>query len=375
MGGAERHLLTLCRELKGRNVDVVVACLREQVVGSRSLRPDFESLPVRIVDLHATHRLAWRFLLNAPAIIRSEQPDIIHTHLPRADFGGALWQRFAGGVPWICSVHDIHSDSWSAQWALPLLCRLWRQADAVIAISRAVKTWLEMDCGLPSACVTVIHYGIEPTRSDYVRQTDAIPRMPKRMVIGSVGRLEPRKGHERLIQAMPQILERIPDVCLQIAGHDHRGHRARLQRLIDELRLRDHVTLVGFQNDVAGFLAGIDLFALASRAEGFGQVLLEAMAAGKPVVASRILPLSEIVVDGTTGALADADDPADFARAICRLLSRPEEAMHMGEAGRRRARQFFSSAAMAEKTLELYDRVLSERDGRDAATRKARNEP
>jgi glycosyltransferase involved in cell wall biosynthesis len=158
---------------------------------------------------------------------------------------------------------------------------------------------------------------------------------------------------------MPRILEHFPNVCLRIAGHDHRGHRTHLERLIDRLGLGAHVTLVGFQGDVAAFLAGIDVFALASRAEGFGQVLLEAMAAGRPIVASRIAPFDEIVVDGSTGLLADPDNPDDFAAAIIRLLSRQDEAARMGDAGRRRARDVFPVSAMVDRTLKVYQRVLA----------------
>jgi glycosyltransferase involved in cell wall biosynthesis len=97
---------------------------------------------------------------------------------------------------------------------------------------------------------------------------------------------------------MPAVLHKVPNASLLIAGHAPWGYGPTLQALITELGLGERVQLVGFQDDVPAFLSGVDVFAFASRAEGFGQVLLEAMAAGRPVVASKLAPHTEIVVDG-----------------------------------------------------------------------------
>ena len=117
--------------------------------------------------------------------------------------------------------------------------------------------------------------------------------------------------------------------------------------------------LIGFESDVPAFLHTLDVFALASRSEGFGQVLIEAMAAGKPVVASRIAPLTEIVVDGDTGLLVEPENPKAFAEAIVWLLTHPNVAQQMGRRGQKRVRDHFSAEQMAAETLALYQQVLS----------------
>jgi glycosyltransferase involved in cell wall biosynthesis len=297
-----------------------------------------------------------------PWLLRAEQPDILHTHLPRADFAGALGHCFYPRIPWICSVHDIYSRSWSGSWTLPLFDRIWRRANAVIAISYAVKEWLVQERRVPADKVTVIHYGIEPdrfARPQFLLDEHALPR--RQAVVGTIGRLEPLKGHEYLIRAMPDVLSQVPQATLRIAGHDPWGYGQVLRAVIAALGVDGQVQLVGFESDVPAFLHGIEVFTLASRSEGFGQVVIEAMAAGKPVVAGRIAPFTEIVVDGGTGLLVEPENPKAFAEAIVWLLTHAEVAQRMGRLGQERVRHHFSAEQMAARTLAHYEHVLSAR--------------
>jgi glycosyltransferase involved in cell wall biosynthesis len=361
-GGAELHLLTLCRHLKTRGVEIVVACLKEQIKGSRSLRADFEAEGFKIVDLEANGRYEFRFLNRLIQLVRSERPDLVHTHLPRADFAFALGRLFCPRAAWISSVHDIHSESWSARWALPLFDHVWRRADAVIAISHAVKDWLVTEHAVPSDKVSVIHYGIDAER--FVQPPVSFREscgVNGELVVGSIGRLEPRKGHACLIQGMPEVCKQSPDSMLLIAGADTWDYGKELQSLIDELAVRNKVRLVGFQKDVVSFLHALDVFAFASRAEGFGQVVVEAMAAGKPVVSSKVPPLTEIVADEETGLLVEPDNSRAFAEAIAWLFRHPEEARQMGKRGRERVDKYFSAQRMANQTVTLYQTVLAQK--------------
>jgi glycosyltransferase involved in cell wall biosynthesis len=360
-GGAELHLLTLCRYLKRYGVDVVVACLREQVKDSRSLRPDFEREGIRVVRLRADGQYDLRFMVAMARLLKGEQPAILHTHLPRADLAGAFGHFLDPSVAWVCSVHGIYNKSWSGRWTLPLFNWIWRRADVVVAISYAVKDWLVRERRVLPDKVTVIHYGIEPER--FVQSKGNVREVwspDERAVVGSIGRLEPGKGHDCLIQAMPTVLEQVSNASLLIAGHDPWGYGQTLQTLIAGLGLNGRVRLVGFQDDVASFLGALDVFALASHSEGFGQVVIEAMAAGKPVVASKLPPLTEIVVDGETGLLVEPYEPAAFARTITWLLSHPENAKQMGKQGQARVRDHFSIEREAVQTLSLYKALIGE---------------
>jgi glycosyltransferase involved in cell wall biosynthesis len=360
-GGAELHLLTLCRSLKKQNVEIVLACLREQVKGSRSLRRDFEKEDIKIIPLDADSRYDYRFIGKFVRVLSQECPDILHTHLPRADLAGAFARLRDPTVSWVCSVHSIYSEDWSGRWTLPLIKWFWRRADAVLCISHAVKDWLTQE-GMPSEKAKVIHYGIEIEQfaQTSVRFADA-SNLNGYRVIGSLGRLEPRKNHECLIAAMPQVCEAVPNALLLIAGHDPWEYGATLRRKIKELGLGKRVRLIGFQNDVASFLNAIDVFAFATNSEGFGQVLVEAMAASKPIVASHIAPLSEIVIHEETGLLVEPDNPNAFANALSRLLSRPEERQRMGWSGQERVQSHFRADTMAAETLALYEELCAKK--------------
>jgi glycosyltransferase involved in cell wall biosynthesis len=337
---------------------VVVACLRERVEGSRSLRCDFENEGIRVVTLEADGRYDLRSISRLAALVSKEQPSILHTHLPRADLAGVFRRAFNPSLPWLCSVHDIHDKSWSGRWTLPLFNFIWRRADRVIAISHAVKDWLVAERSVPSEKVSVIHYGIDSApfsrpQADLRREWD----LEDKRIIGTIGRLEPRKGHDCLIRSMSEIKKAIPDAVLLIAGHDPFAYRDELERLIDSLALNEEVRLVGFQSDIASFLGALDVFAFATHSEGFGQVVIEAMAAGKPTVVTKVPPLTEIVIDGETGILVEPGNPVAFAQAISQLLLDSDKSQAMGERGKQRVYRYFSSDRMCEETFSLYEEI------------------
>lgn len=360
-GGAEFHLVTLCRCLKKKGVEVVVACLSEYGKDARSLRCDFENDGIRVVRVGDGHGFELNSFSRIARLVEKEQPNIIHTHLPRADLVGAFARFLSPSVVWVCSVHGIYSDGWSGRWSLPLFGFLWQRADAMLCISHAVRDWL-IKRGMPADKARVIYYGIEPDKFSQ-------PRVDFRkewalngsVIIGSIGRLEPKKGHDCLIEAVPAVCQRLPNSLLLIAGADSWGYGVTLQRRIDELGIGERVRLIGFQNDVASFLGALNVFAFASNSEGFGQVLVEAMAMAKPVVACRIPPLNEIVVDGETGLLVEPARPEAFADAISWLLAHPHEAREMGRRGQERVRSYFSAERMTHETLGLYNEVFGTR--------------
>jgi glycosyltransferase involved in cell wall biosynthesis len=362
-GGAELHLLTLCRILKRKGVDVSVACLREQVKGSRSLRQDFENENIRIFNLQADWRYNVKFLGRLLSLVKQVNPQVLHSHLPRADIASTIALCLPCAPAFLCSVHGIYADRWFGYWAAPLMRTAYRKADAVIAISGAVRDWLRLGLGVNDEKISVIRYGIEPERfiGTDDEQGNETEKHPCRLIIGSIGRLEPGKGFECLIRAMQMVRAQMPGASLLIAGHDPLGYGKNLASLIAELSLNEHVRLVGFHNDVPSFLRGLDVFVFASRSEGFGQVVIEAMAAGRSVVASKIPPLTEIVIDGDTGLLAECDSSESFASSLIRLLKDPVERQRMGARGRERVREYFTAERMTQETLLLYENLLGQK--------------
>jgi glycosyltransferase involved in cell wall biosynthesis len=238
--------------------------------------------------------------------------------------------------------------------------RAYQNADAIIAISSAVKGWLDQELGISTNKIKVIHYGIEADQFAPGLKLDQLgeDQQKDRFVIGTIGRLEPGKGFDCLIDAMRIVCKRVPNASLLIAGHDPWGYSKHLRANITALNLEERVQLVGFKDNVPSFLRTLQVFAFASRSEGFGQVVIEAMAAGVPVVVSRIPPLTEIVKDGETGLLVELDRPERFARAIAWLLMHRKEAEELGRRGQMRVWNQFSAEKMARETFSLYDQRI-----------------
>jgi glycosyltransferase involved in cell wall biosynthesis len=358
VGGAELHLLTLCRYLKRLGVDTVVAYLKEGR-GSRPLRPDFEAAGIPVFYLGGEGVDFVRPWLRLHRLLKQEKTDILHTHLPRADLLGFLTCLSGFSGSWVCSVHGIYANHWRGRKTLPLFKFIWHQADRIIAISVAVKKWLVKDCGLAPEKVQVVYYGIEPERwSLPSHDLRSKWELNGQLLVGTIGRLEPVKGHDILIRAMPSVVQQFPQTTLLIAGHDPWDYGRVLESLVTQLGMEKHVRFLGFQEDIPSFLHAIDVFAFASRSEGFGQVVIEAMAAGKPVVVSRIAPLTEIVIDGETGFYAEPENPESFAEKILWFLSYREEAQNMGKRGREVVRKQFSAETMASAVLAIYQEVF-----------------
>ena len=207
----------------------------------------------------------------------------------------------------------------------------------------------------------LVYNGIDPAEFDVLEaRRDALRRglrerigaPPDAPVVTLVGELSERKGQHRLVAAAPRILEAHPQVRFVLVGEGDR--RSAIEAEVRERGLDGVVILTGFRDDVAEILVASDVLTLPSRVEGFGYVLVEAMAAALPVVAARASSIPEIVVDGETGLLHDLDEIDGLARAVNAILADPERARAMGRAGRRRVRERFT----LERMLDDVERVL-----------------
>jgi glycosyltransferase involved in cell wall biosynthesis len=209
-----------------------------------------------------------------------------------------------------------------------------------------------------------VYHGIEPPltlererEGKQIRQELGLG--PEDFIVGNVGRLALQKGQRHLVAAMPFLLERVPRAHAVIAGGG--DLEAYLRDLALEVGVAERVHVLGPRKDVPALMHAMDVFAMPSIWEGFGLVLLEAMAAGRPVVASRVATIPEVVVDGQTGLLVPAGDPLALAEAIARLAADPALARQLGEAGRDRLRRHFSIDKMVGDTELLYREVLGGR--------------
>ena len=174
-------------------------------------------------------------------------------------------------------------------------------------------------------------------------------------VVGNVAALVPHKGQRHFVEAAALVVRQVPDARFVIAGEGEL--RPALERLIKEHRLEKHVLLAGFRPDVLSLHKAFDIFVMSSVTEGLGTSLLDAMAAGKPIVATTTGGIPEVVVDGETGFLVPPRDDRAMAEAIVTLLKDPALRAQMGAAGLARAQSKFSAERMLQETLRVYKRV------------------
>jgi glycosyltransferase involved in cell wall biosynthesis len=185
-------------------------------------------------------------------------------------------------------------------------------------------------------------------------------------VIGTITRLEPQKANEIFVRAVAHVVRERSDLVVIIAGDG--PQRADLEKLAESLGIGRHIRFLGWRTDAVDLMAALDIFCMTSRWEGCPMVLLEAMAARRPVVTTDYGGVREIVIDEETGLVVALDDPVQFARAVLRLLAGTAERNRMGEAGRRRVEAHFDSASMLAAYARLYRRLASDR-----RTRKGRS--
>jgi glycosyltransferase involved in cell wall biosynthesis len=231
---------------------------------------------------------------------------------------------------------------------------------AVVAVSEHIARFVRSVGLWPGTPLVTIHNGLDVQATDRAADADEIAALRAELVpdggqlIGAAGRLEPEKGFDRLIEAMPRVLAELPNARLVILGEGSR--RVDLQGKIDQLGVAGRVRLMGARTDLIAMMHAFDLFVLSSRAEPFGLVLLEAMAARRAVLATCVGGVPEVVVPGETGDLVAPEDSLALAEGILALLADTERAHWYGENGRRRVEENFPIERMLTATEQLYRR-------------------
>jgi glycosyltransferase involved in cell wall biosynthesis len=303
--------------------------------------------PTTEMDLGAAWRLS--------RLIKRLKPEILHAHDPHAVAMSALALSMSTGLakpPLVAARRvDFHLKRNSlSRWK-------YRQVDCFICVSEAIRSMLIAD-GVPAARAVVVNEGIDLERVDAAPPAKLHEELwlPHHApIVGNVAALVPHKGQRHLIDAAALVLRQIPDARFVIAGEGEL--RGALERQIRERRLEKHVYLLGFRPDVLSLHKIFDVFVMSSVTEGLGTSLLDAMACGKPVVATMAGGIPEVVEDGLTGLLVPTRDPEAMAAAIVRLLNDAALRRQMGEAAFLSARERFSVERMVLDTLRVYQRV------------------
>ncbi len=382
LSGGELALLNLLRHLDRTRITPVVAL---GAPGGLSEALQAAGIETYILPLHqavlSTRKdsLGWRSLLRFGQVwqsirytrllrrfAREQRIDLIHSNSLKSDILAGVTGRLAG-VPVVWHVRDRIADDYLPAVAASGFRQLSRWLPHfVIANSRSTLATLGLPASKPSR---VIYSGV--VASSFSPLPDVESQSDRPIRIAMLGRLSAWKGQHVFLRAAAEVRKAFPQAQFQIIGSAMFGEEAyaeSLRKLVDELGLAGCVSFLGFRKDVPALLCELSVLVHASTTgEPFGQVIVEAMAAGLPVVATNGGGVPEIVVDGQTGLLVPMNDAAAMARAIVTILSDPPLAQRMGRLARERAADNFSIQQTAQAVHDVYDQVL-----RAAHTRSTR---
>ncbi|OGX15724.1 MAG: hypothetical protein A2166_03070 [Omnitrophica WOR_2 bacterium RBG_13_41_10] len=329
-----------------------------------------KGIKVYNIDTRRTFRLD--SAIKLARIIKKEGISLIHTHTP---LSGAIISRMAAKLSNIPLVNHEHGLSSLNSNSLIRRCQLFLNTLTVksvvcriIAVSQATRTGL-IQRGIPKEIVRLIYNGVlvENGQTTNLRSRNEILKelglSSSLLLIGQVGRIDEKKGQHIFIRAAQRVLEDFPNTAFLIVGEDFRNgvYQEQLKTLAKNLNVIDHVVFTGYHPDIMDIMNVFDLFVLPSLIEGLPVVILEAMAAKKPVITTSVGGNPEVVIDGETGTLISPEDPDKLAEAILYHLNNPEISKRMGEKGYERVRQFFSLPQMLNKVMDIYKEVLAER--------------
>lgn len=340
VGGLERLLVEFARCANRERFDLSFVSLAAR----GPIANEIEALGWPVQAYGKRDGLRPGLILRLARYLRQARPDVVHTHNSAALFYGVIAAKLAR-VPNL--VHTRHGRSFARSGRQTLALKLLaRRVDHFVSVS-ADSHQLSLSQGVSQAGACTILNGVDLTRFSYTQ-----PQSPGAAVV--VARLCPEKDLGSLLQAI-KLLSRMlpgPRPLLQIVGDG--PERGPLEQFTRELGLATAVTFVGERHDIPEQLASASMFVLSSLTEGVSLTLLEAMARGLPVIATRVGGNPEVVVHGTTGLLVPPSDPSALAEAMLRLHRQPDLAREMGLQGRMRVEQMYSIVNMVEAYERLY---------------------
>jgi len=350
-GGAQEHLFSLLTRIERSRYDVSVVSLSS---GSAVRKLQREGIPATVID-DPDDAIAVGALAAHLALIR---PDVIHNHMYRAELVGTRAAIALGVIghrrPYVVST--IHSSRVRSPEDREQLRRLTPQMDQLIAVSHAMERKI-VEEGRATAPVRLIYNGVDLERYEHQEPCctlrDEYGMEPGSQIVGVVARLEPEKGHPTLFEAWPRVLHQVPDAYLLVVGEGSR--RAELERLARDLRIAHRVVFTGRRDDVPAVTAALDVAVLPSYREAQGLTILEAMALSRPVVASNVGGIPEVIHDGVTGLLVPPHDAEALARAITRVLTDHPYADMIAKAGHDLVHDRFCVELMVKEIEAIYD--------------------
>ena len=369
-GGTERHIANLTRMIDRSRFDLRMGCMRRW--GHFLGEIEASRVPVSEYSINSLRNArAVRQQLRLARDIRRHRIQIVHSYNFYANVFAIPAAKLAGAPVMIASIRD--SGVYLTAGKKRVQAFLCRWADCILVNAESIKQWL-VEQGIRPQKITIIRNGIDLAkfsggRGGGLRRELGLP--PAAPLIVMLSRLNPQKGVEHFLEAAARVHQLYPEAYFLLVGdaYVYRGdtierdaaYQRELERRASRLGLGDRAVFTGFRADVPELLAETAVSVLPSFSEGLSNTLLESMAAGVPVVATRVGGNPEVVEHGRGGILVPPRDSRALAEAICALLKDRGLAEALGEGGRRRVADRFSLDRMAQETQDLYVRLLEKK--------------
>lgn len=325
------------------------------------------AMPSLVRDIHPLKDI--KTLIKLVIFLKKEKFDIVHCHTSKGGFIGRLAAKLAGAKIIIYSPHGDIFEGYFCKLATDFFILLEKFAarftDKIINLTKIeIERFLEHGIGTRHQ-LKQIYNGInikyyERAMTSNLKKRDEFGLGKDDFVCATVGRLVPVKGHTYLIKAIQKVVKVIPEAKFLFVGDGEL--KPKLSEEIKSYDLQRNVFLLGARSDIATILGCINVFLLPSLNEGFGMVLIEAMAARKPVIATNVGGVPEVIINGTTGILVPPEDPEAFSSAIIKLYNNPEMSLEMGLAGYKRAKKLFNIETTVHELEELYEALIAEKN-------------
>jgi glycosyltransferase involved in cell wall biosynthesis len=379
--GVAAVVLHLVRQLQQRGIEHAIACLAAR--GERAREAEDLGAEVFAIGAHSSaspRHVPHNVLAIARLIrlLRRQRPDVVHTHEFFSGTLGRIAARAAAVPAIVLTLHN--TDLWKRRPHIAVDRLLARRTHRIVANSAAVRSFVLERERLDPQHVTVIHNGIDLGRFARVRDPlvarHRLGLGPRAAVVGTVGGLVEQKGHIWLLRAATKLREHVPRLRVVLVGGDGHPSECVKPQLLDTVRrlgLQDTVLFLGKRTDIPEILPAFDVFVLPSEWEGFGLVLVEAMASGLPIVATAVGGVPEVIGSPEVGTLVPPKNASVLADAILSLLRDGKRRGEMGRLGRQRAVACFSAERMAADYRELYASLLGQEEAVDASTRARRS--
>lgn len=368
--GPENLILAMAERFASQNVRYVIANLWDGEPPSVVLHEEALRRGLETHVLTTSWGLDPRIVLRLTALVKQLKPDVIHTHDVKAEFAGVVAARLTR-TPLIGSFYGrLAVHSMFLKCADMLRFPVFQLFDRVLANSQAQYAELVRWRVPVNRIETVpsfvdVHLLQPPTSAEVAAARQRLDISPTRLVLSTVAKLSPNKGHTYMLQALAKICAEKPEALYLVAGEGDAywrgegGLRDRLEQETVALGIKDKVRFLGYYPDLKTVLYATDLVVSPSLLEGMQVSLLEAMAAGRPIVATAIGGTPDAIVDGQTGLLVPPADASALASAILPLLDDHDRLREMGGAGRQRAEERFDVQIVADQVLRVCKEVVA----------------